>query len=433
VSATSVAAVEAPASAAILATAPAAEGSALADVYALAAEIGPRGTGTEGEAAAATYVSGRLTAFGLPVSTRAFRAVQSQNVFPLGSDVLALIAVVVNVVGGRSGRWVAAALALAAGPLLWRAIRLSTNPLRVLLPQVDSGNVVARAAPRAAVRRRVVILAHLDTNRCRLAWRSGTVRWLEPLTWLTLGMFGVLGLLFSAGAVFADSDYPQGDYSWLWLLSLVPTAYILGTLVTLIRDDRTPFSPGAHDNAASVAVALRVAAGLTELPLQNTEVWLAFTGAEETDHAGLYALLHDDPTGLRDADFIGLEGLGSGRLTYLTQEGLCQHLGPDPGLLATAARVAAGGPELDAAPARMTVEDEVCTLRRLGYRAICIAGCDPVSGTLPHWHRSDDTADTVSGEFMERAALYVRALLDDLDRAADVPDQSGEGAACARL
>ena len=409
-----------------------AESSARADVYALAAEIGPRGTGTPGEAAAASHVSGRLTALGLPVSTGAFRAVHSQNAFPLAVDVVALIAVVVHAVGGRPGRWVAAVLALAAGPLLWHAIRLSTNPLRMLLPQVRSGNVVARAAPRAAALRRVIVLAHLDTNRCRLAWRSGAVRWLEPLTWLTLGMFGLLGLLFLVGALLGKGGYPWRHDRWIWFLSLIPTAYILGTLVTLIRDDRTPFSPGAHDNAASVAVALQVAAGLVERPLQSTEVWLAFTGAEETDHAGLYALLRDDPGGMRDADFIGLEGLGSGRLTYLVQEGLCDHYRPDPGLLAAAERVAAGWPGFDAAPARMTVEDEVGTLRRLGFRAICVAGRDPVTGTLPRWHRSDDTADSVSEEFMERAARFVRALLDDLDQAGDEPGRQARGAVCAR-
>ena len=369
---------------------------------------------------------------GLPVSTRSFRAVHSQNAFPLAVDAVALIAVVVYAVGGRPGRWVAAGLAFAAGPLLWRAIRLSTNPLRMLLPQVRSGNVVARAAPRAAARRRVVILAHLDTNRCRLAWRSGAVRWLEPLTWLTLAMFGLLGLLFLAGALLGKGGFPWRHDGWMWFLSLIPTAYILGTLVTLIRDDRTPFSPGAHDNAASVAVALQVAAGLVERPLQGTEVLLAFTGAEETDHAGLYALLHDDPAGMRDADFVGLEGLGSGRLTYLVQEGLCDRYRPDPGLLAAAERVATARPELAARPARMTVEDEVGTLRRSGFRAICVAGCDPVTGTLPHWHRSDDTADTVSWEFMERAARFVRALLDDLDQAGGEPNREARGPACAR-
>jgi hypothetical protein len=63
----------------------------------------------------------------------------------------------------------------------------------------------------------------------------------------------------------------------------------------------------------------------------------------------------------------------------------------------------------------MKGEDEVGTLRRKGYRAICIAGRDPETGTLPHWHRPDDTADTVSAEFMGRAADYVLEFLKGLD------------------
>jgi len=90
------------------ATASAAGSSPSADVHALAAEIGPRGTGTAGEAAAADYASGRLAALGLPVTTRNFRAVHSQNAFPLAADVLALFGVVVGAVGGRPGRWMAA-------------------------------------------------------------------------------------------------------------------------------------------------------------------------------------------------------------------------------------------------------------------------------------------------------------------------------------
>lgn len=66
--------------------------------------------------------------------------------------------------------------------------------------------------------------------------------------------------------------------------------------------------------------------------------------------------------------------------------------------------------------AQMTMEDEVGTLRRRGYRAICIAGRDPATGTLPHWHRADDTADTVSAQVLERAADFVMALLEELDR-----------------
>jgi hypothetical protein len=118
---------------------------------------------------------------------------------------------------------------------------------------------------------------------------------------------------------------------------------------------------------------------------------------------------------MRAADFIGLEGLGSGRLAYLTREGLCDHVRPDPALVAAVARAAGRHPELGAGPAELLLEDEVTGLRRLGYRAVCLAGYDPVEGSLPHWHRPDDTPGTVSREFMARAAGFVAAVLDEID------------------
>ncbi len=382
------------------------------DVWTLAEEIGPRGTGTPGEEAAAEFVANRLSALGLQVERQTFRAVASQNAFPLAVDLVAVIAAVVYSFSGTTvGRWLGAALALSTAPLLWQAIRTSSSLLRPLLCQVTSQNVIGRIEPQSETRQRTVLLAHLDTNRCRIAWQSSAVRFVEPLTLLTLGMLAALGLLYLAGALL-------GGPGWVLWASLLPVAYVAGTVVTLWKDERTPYTPGAHDNAASVAVALEVGTRLAAQPLDRTEVWLAFTGAEETDHAGLYALLRRVNPSLRDAVFVGLEGLGSGELVYLTRQGVCAHYTPDPELQALAAEIAAQRPELEARAAQMTVEDEVGTLRRSGYRAICIAGRDPESGTLPRWHRPDDTADTVSGEFMARAADLVAALLEALDRQA---------------
>ncbi len=388
----------------------------LGDVQVLAGKIGPRGTGTPGEAAAALYVAERLTALNLPVEEHTFRAVASQNAFPLAIDAVALLAAVLYFGGGAVGRWLGAGLALATAPLLWQTIRLSNSPLRPLLPKVTSHSVVTRIPPRDEPVHRVVLLAHLDTNRCRLAWQSSTRLSLEPLTYLTLAMFASLGLLFLAGALFG--------VRWVGWAALLPIAYSAGTVITLWRDDRTPFSPGAHDNAASVAVALEVGRRLAARPLARTQVWLAFTGAEETDHAGLYTLLRRHGAVLRQAAFVGLEGLGSGDLVYLTRQGLCAHYRPAEDLLAAAADVAARRPALGLRPAQMTLEDEVGTLRRLGYRALCLAGRDPGSESLPHWHRPDDTADTVSSDFMERAAETIVTLLATLDaRASGVPQE----------
>ncbi len=388
----------------------------LSDVQVLAGEIGPRGTGTPAEEAAADFVAGRLAALGLPIEQQTFRAIASQNAFPLAIDFVTLLAIAVYALGGTPGRWVAAVLALSTAPLLWQTIRTSNNPLRPLLPKVTSRNVVSRVQSRGETCQHAVLLAHLDTNRCRIAWQSKAVRSLEPLTFLTLTMLGSLGLLALAGAFLGGPD-------WIPWIAALPVAYVVGTVITLWRDDRTSFTPGAHDNAASVAVALAVGARLIEQPLERTQVWLAFTGAEETDHAGLYALLRRHGAVLRDAAFINLEGLGSGDLVYLTKQGVCAHYTPDPELRALVAGVAARRPELQVTPAQMTMEDEVGTLRRSGHRALCLAGRDPRTGTLPHWHRASDTVDTVSTEFMGRAADLVLALLQALDTGASAVPQ----------
>jgi hypothetical protein len=379
-----------------------------AHVQYLAAKIGPRGTGTTGEAAAADYVDAQLSTLGLPVERRILRAVASQNAFPMAVDQAALLAMVLYTLGGPLMRWLAAFLALACAPMLWQAIIHSDSPLQFMLPKVTSRNVVTQVEPSKPVRRRVVILAHIDTNRCRLAWQSRMLRSLEPLTWLTLAMLGLLGLLLLVGALFGGPD-------WIWWLSLLPTAYIIGTLITLWQDDRKPFSKGAHDNAASVAVALEIGKRLVQTPLENTQVWLAFTGAEETDHAGVKSLLHEQGSLLQEAFFINLEGLGSGDLTYLSCQGLCKPYRPDPHLLDLSQQIAEKLPELMVKEAQMVMEDEARTLREGGWRAITIAGRDPDTATLPHWHRPDDTVDTVSEEFMQRAASFVLALIQEMD------------------
>ncbi|MCX6024816.1 MAG: M28 family peptidase [Chloroflexi bacterium] len=382
----------------------------LEDVRMLAGEIGPRGTGTPAEAAGADYVARRLAHLGLPVEQHHFRAVASQNSFPLAIDVLVLLAVAIYPLAGAPTRWIAAALAMCAAPLLWQTIRNAGNPLSIFLPKVTSRNVETRVSPKSETRKRAVILAHLDTNRCRLAWQSKRVASIEPLTWLVLGVLASPGLIFLAGALL-------GGPSWLWWLSLLPAACVMGMMVTLWKDDHTPWSPGAHDNAASVAVALEVAARLARRPLATTEVWLIFDGAEETDHGGVRDLLRRHASLLRQAAFFGLEGLGSGEIVYLTRQGICAPYHPAPHLRALAERVATGHPQLDFRPAEMLAEDDVRTLRERGYHAIGIAGRDPHTGILPYWHRPDDTVATVSTETMERAAEIVLALLDELDKA----------------
>lgn len=378
------------------------------DVRCLAGAIGPRGTGTPAESAAADFVMQRLRDAGLTSERYPLRTVSSQNVFPIAISLLTLAAALAYPLGGTAVRVLAAFLAFGAAWSLWQTIRNAFNPIEHLLPKVNSQNIEACLKPKGATTRSAVLLAHLDTNRCRLVWQSLTVRSLEPMTWLTLAVPLLMGILYLGGAI-------QGGRLWWWF-SLPLAAYELGALITLVRDDRTPYSPGAHDNAASVAVALEVAGRLAATPLEKTELWFIFDGAEETDHAGVRDLLHRRGPELREAAFLGLEGLGSGELVYLTRQGICAPYHPSPELLAIAEQVAGNHPELEFHPAEMLAEDDVRTLRGRGYRALGIAGRDPVTGILPHWHRPDDTPDSVSAEVMQRAVDLLVAMLQEMDK-----------------
>jgi Zn-dependent M28 family amino/carboxypeptidase len=178
---------------------------------------------------------------------------------------------------------------------------------------------------------------------------------------------------------------------------------------------RYPYSPGANDNAASVAVNLGLAMQLSREPLETTEVWFAFTGAEEVDHRGLKVLLKEHPE-LRDALFIDLEGVGGGELCYLVQEGILSYYNPDPELLRVAEEAAKKRFDLNVKPGVMPVVDEVQTLRRLGYRAICLAGRDPQTDSLPYWHTCEDTVEHVSAAALGRTAEFVWEMLHGIDR-----------------
>jgi hypothetical protein len=372
----------------------------------LAQEIGPRGTGTIGEEEAAHYVRDQLQHQGLSIEERSFRAVAEMNWFPITAALMSLCGIALYPLS----EWTyfpAALLASLAAPFLWWAITRADSPFWFLLPRVTSRNVVARIASTGKTAQIVVVISHLDSNRCRLVWRAGKAGMIKAGSIATLIVYSAIGLLLLLGAT--------SGWSWPYLVSLPGAIYALATLIVLFAEMRCPYSPGANDNAASVAVNLGLATQIARESLETTEVWFAFTGAEEVDHRGLKILLKEHPE-LREAFFIDLEGVGGGDLCYLVQEGILRYYNPDPELLRFAEETAKRRADLNVKPGVMPVVDEVQTLRRLGYRAICLAGRDSQTDSLPYWHTCEDTVEHVSTAALGRTAEFVWEMLHGIDR-----------------
>lgn len=374
----------------------------------LTKRIGSRGTGTQGEKDAGAYVSACLKKWGIPGEILTCRSIISMNHYPLSINAMGILAIILYPLDGVWVRWLAAVLALLVAPFMALTIRTSVNPLRVFLPKVTSSSVLGKIEPAAEVKQQVVLISHLDTNKCRLTWKPEGLKNLEPLTYVTLLAQMFLGMLYLFGAV-------TGQRWGIWSVSLLPGIYLLAMIITLILDDRTPYSTGANDNASSVGVVLSMAKALSINPLAHTRVWFAFSGAEETDHFGLRSILNAHAQDMRQAFFIDQEGVGAGELVIVTRHGIGLHYTPDTGLLKLAKKVAKEHPEWCIEGKKMVMSEEVSTLTHLGYRAICIAGYDPSTGGLPQWHQREDTLENLDPDCLIRARDFTFALLNKID------------------
>jgi len=363
----------------------------------------PRPTGSAQEKRAAEYVASALRGLGLEPRVDTFFAVSDMNWFPISAGLAAFLGGVFGLFSPTAGGLVSAW----APFLLWYALTRADSPLRFLLPRVRSRNVLAVIPPRDGMKRRVVILAHLDTNRGRLAWSAGNAAGIKWGTAGTLAAYALIPVLLLLTLI-TRSRWPAYG-------ALLPCLYALSTVGFLLFELGNPYSPGAVDNASSVAVALGLAEELARQPLEHTEVWLRFTGAEEVDHRGAKELLRRHPE-VSGAYFLVLEGVGAGELTLVTKEGVLFPYRPDPELLKLVGTVARAHPELGIVEAPLTVVCETQTLRRLGRKALTLAGRDPGTGTLPYWHSPDDTPDHISPKKLGATLEFLRLFLGAVDR-----------------
>lgn len=86
--------------------------------------------------------------------------------------------------------------------------------------------MLTRIEPRGELCRCAVVVAHIDTNRCRIASHTSAVEHLKPTSWLTPAVLAYLGLPYLAETLLG------GPMRARWV-SLLPPAPWVVTVVTL--------------------------------------------------------------------------------------------------------------------------------------------------------------------------------------------------------
>jgi hypothetical protein len=381
----------------------------MAHIRALAADIGPRPTGQPAEEQARAYIRRTLADVGItsleeqPFSTRPTIGVTFG--IPLK---LALVGNLLSLTG-RVGTLIGGLATLFSVAIVWRLFGGQRQPLEFLEPRFPSANQIARLPAAGTPRHIAVLIGHTDTQKKQTIaepqYKQAMLR--VTTSWLAV-------LLINGCAQLAQLT----GVKWLPRIVQWLSAAVLGMVLRQSwGEERNNFVAGANDNATAVACLLGLGAHLQRHPLQRTEVWLAFTGAEEVMCVGMHHFLDRYGDDLRNAWFIDFEMVGAETIAYVTRHSGLSYLHaytPDAESLALAERAGQQHPELQVGGREMVIVEEVGTLRGRGFRGICLVGVGP-DGWLANWHLYSDTVENIVPGGVERAARFALAMLETLD------------------
>jgi hypothetical protein len=381
----------------------------MAHMRVLCKEIGPRPPGSAQERRAAEYVRETLEMLGLStVREQPFKSPGTSAWIFAVPILLAILAVLIAWLGGQGGKLVGGLVSLGSAYALWGSLAAKPSFFWWLVPRSTSQNVIGEVLPTGSKERTVYLIGHLDTNRHRPTSRPDRVRMIKPNGTVLILLPVLSGLLLLADVVLGR----QGFGWWQWLMGIL----LLGTLLSLLLEERQPYIEGANDNASAACVLLGMAEALQAKPLNHTAVTLLFTGCEEVGCVGMENYLKHFSPPRENTYWVDLEIVGAGNLCYVTKHGV-SHLttySPAPEMVNLAGVTARKHAELAVEGKDMIILEEIANLRRRGYKAICIAGYDE-NGILPNWHRTSDSLENIEPDTLSRAARYTWALIHEID------------------
>jgi hypothetical protein len=393
-----------------------------AHIEMLAGSIGPRGSTTANERLAAEYCHAVMqNDLGLAARMEHFCSAQSLYRVHLLVGLSIIAAFLVYPLGGRVTAILAALLAVNALASECLEMLFRDNPLRRLLRRGISQNVVATIAPTDTHYQDLILMGHLDSNRTPLVFRS--------LGWVNL--MRVFNPAAFAGIIATTILYVLGaitGWTWAWPVT-APVAFLCLLLVLIMwQADRTPFSPGANDNASGAAFVLALGRYLREHPLRHTRVWLANTGCEEVKHYGAIDFYNRHWAEMVNPHALVFEMLGCAGPAWLEKESILPTFAyrADPGLVSILEEISSSNSHLKAHPVTVSMgHSEQADALRIGIPAVCLIGLPPggigwrEENPRLYWHQAEDTPDKIDREVLARTFGLTVAFMQSLDARAD--------------
>ena len=201
-------------------------------------------------------------------------------------------------------------------------------------------------------------------------------------------------------------------------VQFVPTIALIVAVPLLADIALSPVVPGASDNASGVATVLRLADRYGN-DLDRFDVWVLFTGAQESMQLGMSAFLkrHKNDLDRTSTVFLCVDNVGHGDVRYATKEGYIIAPAYHPDLVALCDQLRAedaDDPYYRVEPIVSRTATDAHRARAKGYPAIAVGSTNEL-GYAPHYHQPTDTPDTLDPEALQKAYEFCCELVELID------------------
>ncbi|MEA2480163.1 MAG: hypothetical protein QOJ07_2085 [Thermoleophilaceae bacterium] len=386
---------------------------ALAEIEGLTAHHG-RLAGTDAERRAARHLVGRLRDQGRDAGTEAISVHPNYALTHLIHAVLAIGGGLLATSIPLAGTLVVLATAVSA----FGDLTGSFHIVRRITGRRASQNVVSRE--ETGKPGTLVLVAHYDAARSGAVFkpraRARRERIGRALLRRPIGPFEPFFWSIMAVLICCALRLLGVGGTALQVAQFVPTIVLIVAAPLLADIALSDVVAGASDNASGVATVLRLADRYGER-LDDFDVWVLFTGAQESLQLGMRAFLrrHRKTLDRSRTVFVCVDDVGgTGGIRYATKEGFVLAYAYHPDLVAMCDQIRAEDEAdehyYDAAPLNTRTATDAHRARVAGFPAISI-GC----AETPHYHSPTDTPENVDEDALERAYDFCSELVELVD------------------
>lgn len=279
------------------------------------------------------------------------------------------------------------------------------SPVTNFPPLVKSHNLVIKDKNASPKTKKLILMAHWDTAPISLLYRPEMVGNFRKSLKMSL-------ILMMVAQFLAISQFLIPNDFLLLVSNILALYFIIQGITATIDFFRLGYSNGASDNATGVAAAIETAQKLWNKNLQNLDIELVITGAEEVGMIGARAYMkahYQEFT--KETYLINFDTLGSGDLKIITQTGSWSTIVYDNELVKTAKEVTTKIPSLQEVKtgAWHTADFDSVWFQRAGIPSVTLAALDK-NGRMPNIHRPTDILHNVDLKPMEKAIILAEAI-----------------------